>query len=210
MTAEALLKVTGLSCERDQRLLFQDLSFDLSAGEVLQIAGANGSGKTSLMRILTGLAEPLQGSIYWRGEGLNRPAVRADYLTHLTYLGHAAGIKTELTAIENLTWYARLDGREIKPELDGVLAALGLRGFEDVPCYTLSAGQQRRVGLARLGLLPTTLWVLDEPFTSIDDAGVVFIKQLIQQHCGDGGGVIMTSHQSLDDMPGLRRLRLGS
>jgi len=202
-----LLQGKQLSCERERRILFRELEVAIAPGEVLQIEGANGTGKTTLLRVLTGISTAYQGEVLWCGAPINK--VWADYQMHLHYLGHSAGIKAALTAEENLRWYAALAGREVDGQLFEVLAQVGLRGYEDVPCYTLSAGQQRRVNLARLYLLPAKLWILDEPFTAIDKAGVMAIEALIGSHVRDGGAVIVTTHQELNSVTNLRRLRLG-
>ena len=204
--SEILLQGIGLCCERDHRVLFESLNVDVSAGEVLQIEGANGSGKTTLLRVLTGLSDASEGEVRWRGEPIRR--VRDVYHREMQYLGHAAGIKQALTAQENLRWHAALQGLVRDDEIDDVLAKVGLRGYEDVPCYTLSAGQQRRVNLARLYLLPAKLWILDEPFTAIDKSGVQAIETLLSHQAQKGGAVILTTHQELHNVPGLRKLEL--
>jgi len=204
--SEILLQGIGLCCERDHRVLFESLNVDVSAGEVLQIEGANGSGKTTLLRVLTGLSEATEGDVFWCGEPIRR--VRDVYHREMQYLGHAAGIKQALTAQENLRWHAALKGLVRDDEIDDVLAKVGLRGYEDVPCYTLSAGQQRRVNLARLYLLSAKLWILDEPFTAIDKSGVQAIETLLSHQAQKGGAVILTTHQELHNVPGLRKLEL--
>jgi len=204
--SERLLEGINLCCERDHRVLFESLNMDVGAGEVLQIEGPNGSGKTTLLRVLTGLSEASEGEVHWRGEPIRK--VREDYYQHMQYLGHAAGIKQALTAQENLRWYAALAGLECDEQIDETLAKVGLRGYEDVPCYTLSAGQQRRVNLARLYLLPAKLWILDEPFTAIDKSGVKAIEELLIHQAQQGGAVILTTHQDLQHVPGLRKLEL--
>ena len=204
---ESLLSAANLFCERDRRVLFDDLSLSVNAGEVLQIEGANGSGKTTLLRILAGLSDAYEGDVSW----LDQPiaAVRADYHANLNYLGHLPGAKAALTAQENLHWYAALAGLSLGDEIMVALHQVGLRGFEDVPCATLSAGQQRRVNLARLYLVPAKLWILDEPFTAIDKTGVVAIESLISTQVANGGAVIVTTHQSLRNVSNVRGIELG-
>lgn len=209
--SEILLQGVDLCCERGSRVLFESLNIEVCAGEVLQIEGANGSGKTTLLRVLTGLSEAVEGEVRWRGQPIRR--VRESYHLEMHYLGHAAGIKEALTARENLRWHAALQGVAISDQagaskVDEALAKVGLRGYEDVPCYTLSAGQQRRVNLARLYLLPAKLWVLDEPFTAIDKKGVAAIEALLTHRAQQGGAVILTTHQALHNVPGLRKLEL--
>lgn len=205
---ESLLQANNLYCERERRVLFRDLNISLNEGEVLQIEGPNGSGKTTLLRVLTGISDAYEGEVLWRGQPIGR--IRAEFHASMHYLGHAAGIKAALTAEENLRWYAALAGCNLDERLWDVLADVGLRGYEDVPCYTLSAGQQRRVNLARLYLIPAKLWVLDEPFTAIDKSGVAAIEQLMTRQVENGGSVIVTTHQDLSSVPNLRRVSLGA
>lgn len=191
---EPLLAVRNLACERDDRILFSGLGFELAPGEVLQVEGRNGSGKTSLLRILCGLALAMEGGIYWKG----RPVAerRADYLSQITYLGHHNGIKGELTALENLRFAQALAPPKAGVDLHKVLERLSLRGFEDVPCRMLSAGQNRRAGLARLLVSETPLWVLDEPFTALDRKGIADIEAIFLEHVAGGGIIILTTHHT--------------
>lgn len=205
--ADHLLQAVKLFCERERRVLFRDLDITLDAGEVVQIEGANGSGKTTLLRVLTGISDAYDGEVLWQGRSIKK--ARIEYQLNMHYLGHAAGIKSALTAEENLRWYAALAGRKLDDRLWEVLAEVGLKGYEDVPCYTLSAGQQRRVNLARLYLLPAKLWVLDEPFTAIDKSGVAAIEQLMSQQVKNGGSVIVTTHQDLSSVANVRKVSLG-
>lgn len=203
--AEPLLRVEKLFCERDERVLFDGLSFELGAGEVLQIEGQNGSGKTTLLRILSGLSRNYEGELFWRGEPLNE--VLIPYRESLLYFGHLAGVKATLTAQENLSWYAALHPGTGAGAIDEALGRVGLAGYEDVPCHALSAGQQRRVSLARLYLSQAPLWILDEPFTAIDKQGVAEKERLILSHAARGGTVILTTHHELS-LAGLRQLNL--
>ncbi|EOX8516893.1 cytochrome c biogenesis heme-transporting ATPase CcmA, partial [Salmonella enterica subsp. indica] len=172
-------------------------------GEWVQVTGGNGAGKTTLLRLLTGLARPDGGEVYWQGEPLRR--VRDSFHRRLLWLGHQPGIKTRLTARENLHFFHPGDGARL-PE---ALAQAGLAGFEDVPVAQLSAGQQRRVALARLWLTRAALWVLDEPFTAIDVNGVARLTRRMAEHTAQGGMVILTTHQPLPGAAGtLRRLAL--
>lgn len=201
-----LLKVNQLYCERDDRVLFSQLCFSLSAGEIVQIEGQNGSGKTTLLRILCGLMRNYEGEIFWRGEPVER--VRDQFCRDLLYFGHQAGVKAVLTPEENLRWYAALQPGIAADEIESALAKVGLRGYEDVPCHSLSAGQNRRVSLARLYLSRAPLWILDEPFTAIDRQGVAAKEQLLLEHAKRGGSVILTTHHELGIEGPVRKINL--
>lgn len=180
MTA-ALLSVHGLSCERDGRLLFDGLAMSLHPGDCLELRGPNGSGKSTLLRAVAGLYPDYTGTIE-----------AADSL----YVGHRPGIAALLTAAENLGWYAAL-----RPGGLGVAAALarvGMTGYERVACQQMSAGQQRRVALARLLTCPAPLWLLDEPLTALDGAGQGLVRELIDAQRRNGGAVLCATHQPLE------------
>ncbi len=203
-----LLEAVALTCERDWRMLFERLELQLVPGEMLQVVGPNGSGKTSLLRLLSGLMQPTAGEVRLQGRALTEP--RTELACNLLWFGHAAGIKGLLTAEENLTWLCALHQPASREAIWQALAAVGLRGFEDVPCHTLSAGQQRRVALARLYLPGPSLWVLDEPFTALDKAAVAQLERHLAAHCEQGGLVVLTSHHELTVKPaGYRELDLG-
>ncbi|CAJ1918069.1 cytochrome c biogenesis heme-transporting ATPase CcmA [Aeromonas jandaei] len=197
-----LLQVNNLSCVREDRTLFEQLSFTVSPGDLVQIEGPNGVGKTSLLRLLTGLSQPFSGEVLWNGENIR--ACRDEYHASLLYLGHQPGVKAALTPFENLTFYQRLHhSAQTESDLWQILARVGLAGFEDNPTGQLSAGQQRRVALARLWLCnQPSLWILDEPFTAIDKEGVKVLEQLFLSHADRGGMVILTTHQDLTLMQG--------
>lgn len=189
-------------------MLFEHLDLRLTGGDMLQISGPNGSGKTSLLRLLAGLMQPTSGQVLLNGQPLH--AQRAELARNLLWIGHAAGIKDVLTPEENLSWLCALHQSATREAIWQALAAVGLRGFEDVACHTLSAGQQRRVALARLYLDGPALWVLDEPFTALDKQGVAQLEEHLANHCERGGMVVLTTHHTLTRMPsGYRDLDLG-
>ncbi|MBA57438.1 MAG: heme ABC transporter ATP-binding protein CcmA [Pseudomonadales bacterium] len=207
----ALLQTVKLFCERDDRVLIRDLDFTLHPGEVMQIEGPNGSGKTTLLRILCGLSDDYEGDIRWQGEA--RHQVDSRFRSDTLYFGHLTGVKFSLSPRENLRWILQLKG--VSPKLAGLderidqaLKSVGLHSYEDVPVYSLSAGQKRRVALARLFVEPARLWVLDEPFTAIDRKGVEQLEGLIQSHAEMGGSVLITTHHALE-LSAIRKLQLG-
>lgn len=190
------LELTQIACRRGDKTLFTDLSLNWRSGDFVQIEGHNGIGKTSLLRILVGLAQPLAGQVRWNNQEISKN--REEYHQNLLYLGHHAGIKPELTAWENLQFYQKIsDCRQGEQVLWDVLQQVGLLGREDIPATQLSAGQQKRIALARLWLSQAPLWVLDEPFTAIDKNGVKILTALFEQQVQKGGIVILTSHQEV-------------
>lgn len=179
-----LLVAQSLCLVRGGRELFRNLSLQLEAGQLWQVEGANGAGKTSLLRILAGLARyGFEGQVFRHAP--------------LLYLGHQSAVKALLTPRENLAWHVSGEGRYDDAQIETALAGVGLCGYEDVPSHTLSAGQHRRVNLARLLLSNSPVWLLDEPFTAIDKSGVAELQSLLATHVGKGGAVVMTSHQAL-------------
>ena len=202
------LEIRDLECIRGNRVLFRHLNFEAEAGQIIQVEGANGSGKTTLLRALCGLGLPTDGSIHWCGEDITQNP--ADYLAALTYIGHLPGIKLELTARENLAMDRALNRSLGKADNRLALAHFGLESFVDSHCRFLSAGQKKRVALARLLVRDSILWFLDEPFTAVDQTGVGILSDVISGFVNDGGIVILTSHQQVD-FAGcqLRTIRLG-
>ncbi len=187
------LTASDLSCRRDERDLFAGLSFSVRPGQVLLLEGGNGCGKTTLLRILCGLRAPDGGSLSWDGA----PAPNSDYLAQMAYVGHADGSKKELTALENLR-FAQALAAPGAYTLEQALARVQLAGFDDNPVQTLSAGQKRRLSLARLLVCAKRLWILDEPFTALDRRGVALIESLIVAHVAQGGLAVLTSHQDIN------------
>lgn len=201
------LRAVGLECIRGERLLFSGLDLRLQPGEILFIEGANGAGKTSLLRILAGLSPPSDGEVLWCGHGIGHR--RAEYHAHLIYLGHAAGLKAELSPRENLRLWLTLAGLYRRSDdIRAALSEVGLAGYEDMPTRALSAGQRQRTSLARLLLSPAPLWILDEPFTALDTAGINRIRKLMEQHAAHGGMVALTSHQEVAVSGNMRALVL--
>ena len=196
-----LLSAQGISCQKQDRILFEDISLTVASGELIHLQGTNGAGKTSLIRILVGLSSPDTGSVSLTNSSLdNYP---------LIYLGHKLGLNRHLSSVENLQFWANMHGIFISTdELYALLARFNLVGLEDVPSGELSAGQQRRVSLARTQLLPANIWILDEPYTSLDTQGVSFIQNLIDEFVEGGGAVLMTSHQSLQSRLPVKNITL--
>ena len=192
-----MLEVSDLCCVRGEKPLFSGLDFCLGAGELLYLQGRNGSGKTSLLRILSGLLPAAGGEIRWRGEPVEQ--LGEDYRRELCFLGHHNAIKEELTPLENLLISARLvdESQDVEGAL-AALARLGLVGREDLPCRYLSQGQKRRVALARLVNDRRALWLLDEPFVALDTAAVELVATLIAMHVQLGGMAVLTTHQPVD------------
>lgn len=191
-----MLTASALSCVRGERRLFSGLDLAVGPGEWLHVQGENGAGKTSLLRILAGLSPAAEGEIRWQGEPIR--VLAEEYRRHLLFLGHHGAVKEELTPLENLTLAAQLDGTPLdETEALKALARFGLRGREDLAVRFLSAGQKRRVLLARLAVRKATLWILDEPFTALDIKAVEMLSGLIVEHVTQGGIAILTSHQSI-------------
>lgn len=203
-----MLEIRNVTCIRDERVLFEQLSFTISGGELIQIEGQNGAGKTTLLRIIAGLGYADEGDIYWNGESIKKN--REEFHSDLLFLGHHTGVKRELTAFENLAFYQSMHSNYNEEAIWDALARVGLAGREDVAAGQLSAGQQRRVALARLWLSKQKLWVLDEPLTAIDKQGVKVLEQLFMSHAKQGGIVLLTTHQDLfTDSNELKKIRLG-
>jgi heme exporter protein A len=187
-----VVEAAGLDCERSGRTLFRDLSFGIAPGALVRIAGPNGSGKTSLLRILCGLLAPTQGEVRWRGTPIRRLA--EEYSRELVYLGHAAALKDDLTPFENLDIACCLAG--LQAPRDALTGALSAFAVPDLLVRKLSQGQRRRAALARLLLSERVpLWLLDEPFAALDAAAASYTDEVIARHLKAGGSVVYTTHQ---------------
>jgi heme exporter protein A len=188
--AKPLLQARALTFHRQDEPVFGPLDFSLDAGELTLIEGDNGSGKTTLMRILTGLLRPEEGELFWRGEPLTWDRCSGE----VVFLGHQLGLKAELTPHENLRFAIGLHGHRERSDIDEALARVGLAGYEDEPVRKLSAGQKKRVALARLLLIPAALWLLDEPYANLDRTGIELVNGLLEAHIAHGGAALVTSH----------------
>jgi len=192
--SKTLLRAQQLTCIREERILFEDLNFSINRGDIVQIEGPNGAGKTSLLRILAGLSQPYEGKVLFQEKAIGED--REFYNQHLLYIGHLAGIKGEMSAQENLEFNLALSGLD-KAVAEQTLSKVNLLGFEDALASHLSAGQHRRIALAKLWQSQAPIWILDEPFTAIDKHGVKTLEELMINHAQQGGCVILTTHQDL-------------
>lgn len=191
-----MLSSENLACIRGERLVFSGIGFAVKAGEMLVVTGANGSGKTSLLRIVCGLLEAAEGEIRWSGSSAQ--SLGEEYFAKLAYLGHQNGLKEDLSAAENIRYWTGISGTVVAPdEARRALARLGLGGREDFPVRWLSQGQKRRAALARLLVAKRPLWVLDEPFAGLDRASTMTVESLLQEHLERGGMAMLTTHQDL-------------
>ena len=197
------LIVSDLSCQRGYNELFSNLSFELNSGEILKISGANGSGKTSLLKILAGLNSAESGRLFIN----NNKVGSSDYQSDIFYLGHLPALSPELHCKENLDYLTQLSTSSSNQALDEALTNVGLKNFEYEYAANLSAGQKRRVVLSALFITQSKVWLLDEPFTALDTDGINVIETQITKHCNDGGICILTTHQRCN-LPSLRTLTL--
>jgi heme exporter protein A len=193
LSTAPLLTVEQLSYERDDCNVFKPVNLAVEAGDILQIEGANGAGKTTLMRLMTSALQPTAGSILYQGRSIAQ--CRYEYLADILYIGHQSGVKMALSAEENLRWMS--PASTSANQIAEALVTVGLGGYADVPCYSLSAGQHRRVALARLTTSRAKIWFLDEPFTSIDKQGVAALQNQLQNHLAQGGAILLSTHQNL-------------
>ena len=205
-----MLEVTNLGCVRGHRSLFSGINFTIKPGTLLQVQGANGSGKTSLLRIICGLMAPENGEVRWQGANIR--SLGEEYFTSISYLGHRNGIKEELSSVENLRISKGLAGGELsQEEARDALRQVGLAGRENLPARFLSEGQRRRSALARLIACSAKLWVLDEVLASLDAAAVKLVESLIEEHLSKDGMAIVATHQELNLSAGsFQRLELAT
>jgi heme exporter protein A len=203
----ALLEAREINCWRGDRHILRDVSFSVRAGEFLKLTGPNGVGKTTLIRIVCGLLPPENGTVVWRGKRVS--SSNDEYHIEMAYLGHLNSLKADLTARENLRFLAGLRNTLSDADIDGALDRVGILSRGDLVARSLSAGQKRRLALARLLLSGAVLWILDEPVTNLDTAGIELVEELITEHVNKGGLALAAAHQRLlDHAHFLRRLEL--
>ncbi|MFZ5556721.1 MAG: cytochrome c biogenesis heme-transporting ATPase CcmA [Pseudomonadota bacterium] len=204
-----MLAAIGLTCTRGERRIFAGVSFSLARGELLHVVGPNGSGKTSLLRMLCRLLSPADGEIRWNDGTLQE--LGDEYLAQVAYVGHLNGLKDDLTAWENLRVCSGMEGNADPATILASLDRVGLGECRDFPTRWLSQGQRRRLALSRLMAVPRRLWILDEPFTGLDKASVGTLLDMLRQHLTAGGLVVLTSHQDMT-LPGgvIRQLHLSA
>jgi heme exporter protein A len=203
----ALLEAREINCWRGERHILRDVSFSVRSGEFLKLTGPNGVGKTTLIRIVCGLLPAESGTVEWRGKVVR--STNDEFHVEMAYLGHLNSLKADLTARENLRFLAGLRQALTDADIDGALDRVGILSRGDLPARSLSAGQKRRLALARLLLSGATFWVLDEPVTNLDTAGISLVEELVTEHVAKGGLALSAAHQRLlDEAPFLRRLEL--
>ena len=203
----SVLEARGISCARGDARLFRDVSFSANAGEWVALKGSNGSGKTTLLRCLAGLVRPEAGEALWDSQPVRGSN---EFRAHAIYAGHAAGIKDDLSAAENLRDALALRGVSVgEAAKDEALGQVGLAARRRLPARRLSAGQRRRIGLARLWLDPATAWLLDEPLTALDAEGEALFSRMLGRHLGRGGLAIIATHHGIEPAAS-REVRLGA
>lgn len=209
MNTPAVLEASNLAFVRGDRRLFHDLALKVEAGSCLLVQGANGCGKTSLLRVLTGLTPPAAGEVRWKGERIQR--LGDEYSNALLYCGHQNALKDELTAEENLLAATALAGRPVDAEaVREALHQAGLAGREALPVRVLSQGQRRRASLARLLLDHRPIWILDEPLTALDVNAISWLSAVLDRHLVQGGLAVLTSHQDVSLASRVHSMWLGA
>ena len=203
MGSACLIRTENLCFERDEIKVIDRVNLELNSGDLLQVEGCNGSGKTTLLRLLTTANKPTSGRIFYQGKKLSD--CRYEYCSNIIFIGHQIALKERLTPVENLNWLSPIGLSQ--DSINRALDLVGLRDFETAPSWSLSAGQKRRVALARLIVSNAKIWFLDEPFTAIDTQGIGLMRQLIDDHVSKGGAVVFSTHQSVD-MKNVRRYSL--
>jgi len=207
-TAADGLGVEKVHVWRGERHVLKGVSLDLAPGQLLHVSGPNGTGKTTLLRVVCGLLRPEQGLVSWLGKSIS--GVRAEYQAALAYASHEPALKADLTALENLCFAVGLKRRVTRDELRASLERTGVAACADLPARVLSAGQRRRVAMARVLAMSASLWLLDEPFTNLDAAGTDLMASLLQEHVEQGGAALVVAHHDLKIDVDMRRLDLGS
>lgn len=206
VSSSPLLAVRGLAFSRDETPIFGPLDFSVDANEALLVQGGNGAGKTTLLRVLAGLLRADAGAVEIEGV----PAGAESRARHIAYLGHLPGLKADLSALQNLDFLCGLHGRRTAQSPEAAMGIVGLGGFEDAALRTLSAGQKKRLGLARLWLSPAPLWLLDEPYANLDLDGINLVNRMVQAHLRSGGAALLTTHGAYAAPPvRTRMLELG-
>ena len=207
VSSTPLLAVRGLAFSRDETPIFGPLDFSVDANEALLVQGGNGAGKTTLLRVLAGLLRADAGSVAIEGQ----PAHAESRARHIAYLGHLPGLKADLSALDNLDFLCGLHGRRKAQTPEAAMGIVGLAGYEDALARTLSAGQKKRLGLARLWLSPAPLWLLDEPYANLDLDGINLVNRMVQAHLRSGGAALITTHGAYAAPPvRTRMLELGA
>ena len=203
MGSACLIRTENLCFERDEIKVIDRVNLELNSGDLLQVEGCNGSGKTTLLRLLTTAIKPTSGRIFYQGKKLSD--CRYEYCSNIIFIGHQIALKERLTPVENLNWLSPIGLSQ--DLINRALDLVGLRDLETAPSWSLSAGQKRRVALARLIVSNAKIWFLDEPFTAIDTQGIGLMRQLIDDHVSKGGAVVFSTHQSVN-MKNVRRYSL--
>jgi heme exporter protein A len=206
MNGPAALRLESIHVWRGDRHVLRGVDLELHAGELLHVSGPNGTGKTTLLRVACGLLRPEQGRVEWHGEPIAQ--IREQYQEALAYASHEPALKSDLTAVENLHFSVGLKRRAGGDDLRGALSRTGVLGCADLPTRVLSAGQRRRVAMARVLAMQAPLWLLDEPYANLDVAGASLVSALLQEHVDQGGLAVVVAHQEVEFARGLRRMEL--